>query len=98
MKEDYFEMATSLSRDGPTNNAQSKLLFTYTAMHGVGLPFASRMFDSFGFPKANFSVVEEQAQPDPSFPTVKFPNPEEKGALVGFKTPSTESFELTTSD
>lgn len=49
-------------------------------MHGVGLPFAQAVFDTFGFPP--FNPVPSQAQPDPTFPTVKFPNPEEKGALV----------------
>jgi phosphomannomutase len=52
-------------------------------MHGVGLPFAESAFASFGFPQTQFSVVEEQSRvPDPNFSTVKFPNPEEKGALV----------------
>jgi phosphoglucomutase len=53
--------------------------FTYTPVHGVGLPFAQSGFEAFGFPKEKFSIVAEQAQPDPTFPTVKFPNPEEKG-------------------
>ena len=53
--------------------------FAYTAMHGVGTPFAQRGFKEFGF--APFEVVPTQASPDPTFPTVVFPNPEEKGAL-----------------
>ena len=65
-------------------NSQSSLLFTYTAMHGVGLPFALRAIESFGFSAdKHFAVVEDQSRvPDPDFKTVKFPNPEEKGALV----------------
>ena len=52
----------------------------YTAMHGVGLPFARAMFASFGLPP--FAETAEQVQPDPTFRTVAFPNPEEgKGAL-----------------
>ncbi|GAA5913424.1 phosphoribomutase PRM15 [Sporobolomyces salmoneus] len=63
-------------------NAKTPLRFTYTAMHGVGLPFAQAAFESFGFSSEQFSVVEEQSRvPDPDFSTVKFPNPEEKGAL-----------------
>lgn len=73
---DYVDMTKSLSLH---RNATSPLLFTYTPMHGVGLPFAQTAFESFGFPAASFSIVEAQAQPDPNFPTVKFPNPEEKG-------------------
>jgi len=48
--------------------------FAYTAMHGVGHPFAKRAFEVFGL--APFRAVPEQMEPDPSFPTVPFPNPE----------------------
>lgn len=51
----------------------------YTAMHGVGYPWAKRSFEEFGLPP--FSSVPTQQNPDPIFPTVSFPNPEEKGAL-----------------
>jgi phosphomannomutase len=54
----------------------------YTPMHGVGLPFAQAMFNMFGFTTTNLHVVKEQAQPDATFSTVEFPNPEEKGALT----------------
>ncbi|ORY87393.1 hypothetical protein BCR35DRAFT_320944 [Leucosporidium creatinivorum] len=80
MKRQYLEMAASLATRRE-DNAASNLVFTYTAMHGVGLPFATAAFESFGSRKESFSVVQEQAQPDPRFPTVRFPNPEEKGAL-----------------
>jgi phosphomannomutase len=51
----------------------------YTAMHGVGgETFLSAMAKA-GFPKPH--VVEQQFEPDPDFPTVAFPNPEEEGAL-----------------
>ena len=53
--------------------------FCYTAMHGVGLPFAKHIFLVFGLPP--FVSVPQQEEADPSFPTVSFPNPEEKGAL-----------------
>ena len=53
--------------------------FCYTAMHGVGLPFAKRVFSVFAIPP--FVSVPQQEDADPSFPTVSFPNPEEKGAL-----------------
>ncbi|GAA5950012.1 hypothetical protein JCM3765_004164 [Sporobolomyces pararoseus] len=77
----YLEMTATLSTKKEVN-AKSSLLFTYTAMHGVGLPFAQSAFESFGFSTSQFSVVEEQSRvPDPNFSTVKFPNPEEKGAL-----------------
>lgn len=65
------------------HNEQSDLKFVYTAMHGVGTPYARRSFEAFGFKP--FIEVPEQVEPDPDFPTVAFPNPEEgKGALVSF--------------
>jgi phosphomannomutase len=51
----------------------------YTAMHGVGWETASRVLEAAGF-RAPL-VVEAQRDPDPDFPTVSFPNPEEPGAL-----------------
>lgn len=53
--------------------------FCYSAMHGVGYPFAKRAFSTFGLPP--FVSVPSQQEPDPDFPSVAFPNPEEKGAL-----------------
>jgi phosphomannomutase len=51
----------------------------YTAMHGVGGATAVAAFERAGFPAP--AVVGEQQQPDGSFPTVSFPNPEEPGAM-----------------
>ncbi|MGO1590951.1 MAG: phospho-sugar mutase [Ancrocorticia sp.] len=51
----------------------------YTAMHGVGTPIMRRIFAAAGF--ENVTEVAEQCSPDPDFPTVPFPNPEEQGAL-----------------
>ena len=53
--------------------------FVYTAMHGVGWQTASAVFAAAGLGAPD--VVEEQRDPDPTFPTVSFPNPEEEGAL-----------------
>ena len=55
------------------------LKIVYTAMHGVGTPIMRRIFSEAGF--ENVIEVAEQCTPDPDFPTVPFPNPEELGAL-----------------
>lgn len=56
--------------------------FVYTPMHGVGLSYMEAVTGASGC----MLVVEEQANPHPDFPTVRYPNPEEDGALTLAKT------------
>jgi len=55
------------------------LRFAYTPLHGVAGRLALRAFEQAGF--AAPDIVDAQFDPDPDFPTVRFPNPEEPGAL-----------------
>lgn len=54
----------------PSGKAPS---FAYTAMHGIGHPFAKRVFETFGMEA--FRAVPEQRDPDPSFPTGTYKSP-----------------------
>ena len=59
--------------------APGELKIVYTALHGVGTATIQRVFHAAGF--ASLILVDAQAEPDPDFPTVAFPNPEEPGAI-----------------
>ncbi len=71
--EEYIDRTASLA----TNPGSLKIV--YTAMHGVGTETLQRVFQKAGFPSP--ILVDAQAAPDPDFPTVAFPNPEEPGAI-----------------
>jgi phosphomannomutase len=72
---DEYVRQTALVADAPS--VQPRVV--YTAMHGVGWQTMSRVLDAAGFDTP--SLVEQQIAPDPAFPTVAFPNPEEPGAM-----------------
>ena len=71
--EKYIDRTASLA----TNPGALKIV--YTAMHGVGTETLQRVFQKAGF--ASPILVDAQCAPDPDFPTVAFPNPEEPGAI-----------------
>jgi phosphomannomutase len=73
--ESYLDRVAGLALpDGPRDIAVA-----YTAMHGVGSPLMNAALTRAGFPAP--LAVAAQDQPDPDFPTVSFPNPEEPGAM-----------------
>ena len=63
----------------PHRGARDAMRIVYTAMHGVGYATASAALLRAGFD--GVVPVVEQVQPDGNFPTVRFPNPEEPGAM-----------------
>ncbi|KRZ32218.1 Phosphoglucomutase-2 [Trichinella pseudospiralis] len=79
----YLQEATRfrspVHQDG---NFNCSLKFTYSAFHGVGSYYCPYLLQKFGVPEQNIVMVEEQAQPDPDFPTVPFPNPEEGASVL----------------
>ncbi|HET6529485.1 MAG TPA: phospho-sugar mutase, partial [Actinoplanes sp.] len=72
--EAYVRSAAAVVSAGPRD-----LRVAYTPLHGVGGAVLTAAFVEAGFPAP--AVVTEQAEPDPEFPTVAFPNPEEPGAM-----------------
>ena len=72
----YLDAVRALSRRSEGDRA---FPIVYTAMHGVGNALAMKALAEAGF--TNVTSVAEQAEPDAKFPTVAFPNPEEKGAM-----------------
>ena len=72
---DYVRDAAKVVKHG----AAADLTVVHTALHGVGTETVMAAFAAAGFEAP--LVVESQAEPDPSFPTVTFPNPEEPGAI-----------------
>ncbi len=73
--EEYLARAVSLRR----GSSKSDLPIVFTAMHGVGGRILQTVLSHAGFTQV--TAVVEQFDPDPDFPTVDFPNPEEAGAL-----------------
>jgi phosphomannomutase len=74
---DYQAAVAALAE--PEHFPARDLKIVLTPMHGVGGETAVAVLHAAGF--ADVTLVSEQAEPDPDFPTVNFPNPEEPGAL-----------------
>jgi len=68
-----------IARTAALATSTTDLVYTYTAMHGVGWETSQAVYSKAGFPDP--VLIEEQAHPDAAFPTVAFPNPEEPGAM-----------------
>jgi phosphoglucomutase len=76
----YLDKITALSVSPEAIARQKDLKIVYSPIHGTGITLVPKALEQFGF--TNLTVVEEQSEPDGNFPTVVYPNPEEKEALT----------------
>lgn len=77
--EKYIEMVKGLSVYPEIIKKHSDLKIVYTPIHGTGITLVPQVLERFGF--NNVHIVEEQKTPDGNFPTVAYPNPEEKETM-----------------
>ncbi len=77
--EAYIKMVKSLSVYPEVCAKQHDLKIVYTPIHGTGIKMVPPVLKAFGFD--NVTIVEEQSTPDGNFPTVVYPNPEEREAM-----------------
>ena len=76
----YLTKITELSVSPEAISRQKDLKIVYSPIHGTGITLVPQALKRFGF--ENVILVDEQTTPDGNFPTVVYPNPEEKEALT----------------
>ncbi len=82
--EAYLDMVQGLSVYPDICKAQHDMKIVYTPIHGTGIMMVPQALKRYGFD--NVHIVEEQSTPDGNFPTVIYPNPEEKETMsIGLK-------------
>jgi phosphoglucomutase len=77
--EAYMAMVKGLSVYPEVIAKHHDLKIVYTPIHGTGIKLVPEVLKRFGF--TNVNIVKEQSVPDGNFPTVKYPNPEEKETM-----------------
>src|SRR4029078_3750132 len=75
----YMQMVKGLSVYPEIIKKQHDLKIVYTPIHGSGIKLVPGVLQLFGF--TNVNIVKEQMEPDGNFPTVAYPNPEEKETM-----------------
>ncbi len=84
MDDAYMQMVKGLSVYPEIIKKQHGLKIVYTPIHGSGIKLVPGVLQLFGF--TNVNIVKEQMEPDGNFPTVGYPNPEEKETMsIGLK-------------
>jgi phosphoglucomutase len=76
----YLDNITTLSVSPDAIERQKDLKIVFSPIHGTGITLVPQALERFGF--ENVILVDEQTTPDGNFPTVVYPNPEEKEALT----------------
>ncbi|MES2447657.1 MAG: phospho-sugar mutase [Bacteroidota bacterium] len=76
----YLDKITELSVSPDAIAREHDLKIVFSPIHGTGITLVPQALAQFGF--TNVNIVEEQSEPDGNFPTVVYPNPEEKEALT----------------
>lgn len=76
----YLDAITKLSVSPEAIERQKDLKIVFSPIHGTGITLVPKALAQFGFD--NLTVVAEQEKPDGNFPTVVYPNPEEKEAMT----------------
>jgi phosphomannomutase len=79
LDDDFSDKYVTKAANVLTAGGPRDLTIAYTPLHGVGGETLAQAFRAAGFPAP--AIVADQEQPDPEFPTVNFPNPEEPGAM-----------------
>ncbi|TCK80643.1 phospho-sugar mutase [Albibacterium bauzanense] len=80
MDDTYIQGIKALSLNPSIVEAQKDLKIVYSSIHGTGITVVPKTLEAWGF--RNVHLVEEQAKPDGNFPTVVYPNPEERDAMM----------------
>lgn len=75
----YLDMVQGLSVYPEVCKKHKDLKIVYTPIHGTGIMLVPGALKRYGF--QNVHIVEEQSKPDGNFPTVKYPNPEERETM-----------------
>lgn len=91
--EAYLQMVKGLSVNPEICKEQHDLRIVYTPIHGTGIMLVPEALNRFGF--TNVHIVKEQSTPDGNFPTVIYPNPEERETMsIGLAQAKSENADI----
>ncbi|MGM0581819.1 MAG: phospho-sugar mutase [Bacteroidota bacterium] len=77
--EAYLEEVKKISLFPDATEEDKSINIVFSSIHGTGITLVPKALEMYGF--KNVHIVEEQAEPNGNFPTVVYPNPEEKEAM-----------------